>query len=76
MADKKPQKPYRAMALMTAITSYLVGPVLVGVLAGRWLDGYFDKSPLFMIIGLFLGLGSGIYGLIRLLGSYLGEDDS
>ncbi|OLO42276.1 hypothetical protein BTR23_03370 [Alkalihalophilus pseudofirmus] len=75
MSNKKAPKPYRAMALMTAITSYLVGPVIVGVLVGRWLDSFFDKSPLFMIIGLFLGLGSGIYGLIQLLGSYLGEDD-
>ncbi|WP_209123365.1 AtpZ/AtpI family protein [Alkalihalobacillus sp. BA299] len=76
MANQKPQKPYRAMALMTAITSYLVGPVVVGVLGGRWLDSYFNMSPLFMIIGLLLGLGSGVYGLIRLLGQFLGEDDS
>lgn len=74
MVNKKPDKQtFRAMAAMSAILSYLVGPVLVGVFGGKWVDHYFNTSPLFLIIGLFIGLAAGVYGLIRFIGSYLGD---
>ena len=76
MTDKKPEKSYKAMAISTSIISYLVGPVLVGLFGGRWIDGYFDTSPTFLVIGLLLGLATGVYGLIRLLKGFLGEDEN
>lgn len=76
MGSNKPNQSIKSIALMSTIISYLVGPVLVGILFGRWLDSLMGVQPLFLIIGLFLGLGSGIYGLVRLLSKYLGEDDS
>lgn len=67
-------KPFRAMALTSAVLSYLVGPILIGIFSGRWLDGQFETKPLFLIVGLLAGLAGGVYGLVRLLGEYLGDD--
>lgn len=64
----------KAMALYTTILSYLVGSILTGVFLGRWMDRLFDTFPLFLIIGLLLGLGGGVYGLVRLLHKFTGED--
>ena len=41
--------------------------VVLGVLAGRWLDARVDTSPLFALIGTFLGLAAALYGGYRML---------
>lgn len=42
-----------------------VGPVIVCLAAGIWLDRKFGTSPLFLLIGLFLGFGTGVYSVYR-----------
>lgn len=42
-----------------------VGPVIVCLVAGIWLDRKFGTSPLFLLFGLFLGFGTGIYSVYR-----------
>ncbi|MGR3766137.1 AtpZ/AtpI family protein [Rossellomorea sp. NS-SX7] len=64
---QKNQSPYKAMAIYTAILSQLVGSILVGIFLGRWVDQQADSAPLFLIIGLFLGLATGIYAMLRTL---------
>jgi ATP synthase protein I len=59
--------PFQAMALMSAILSQLVGSVLIGIFGGRWIDGQIGTEPLFLIIGLLLGLAAGIYAMMRLI---------
>ncbi|SFE61366.1 AtpZ/AtpI family protein [Alteribacillus iranensis] len=61
------KKPFQTMALTSAILSYLVGPLLIGLFGGKWLDGKAGTEPLFLIVGLLAGLGAGVYGLVRLL---------
>lgn len=68
------QKIWQAMSLSTTIASYLVGPLLVGLFGGKWLDGYLSTSPLFLIIGMLLGLATGVYGIFRTLKKFLGDD--
>lgn len=67
------KKPFQAMALTSAILSYLVGPLLIGVFGGKWLDSKAGTEPLFLIVGLFAGLGAGVYGLVSLLRD-IGDD--
>jgi ATP synthase protein I len=55
------------MAIYTAILSQLVGSILIGIFLGLWLDKEMDTAPLFLIIGLFLGLGTGVYAMMRLV---------
>lgn len=63
----KNRHPLQAMALMSAILSQLVGSILVGIFAGRWADRLWQTEPLFLIIGLLLGLATGTYAMIRLI---------
>ncbi|MCM3705389.1 MULTISPECIES: AtpZ/AtpI family protein [Bacillaceae] len=64
---QKDRNPFKAMALMSAILSQLVGSTLIGIFAGRWLDSKAATEPLFLLIGLFIGLGAGIYAMLRLI---------
>jgi ATP synthase protein I len=67
------RRPYKALGLMSAISAQLVGSILVGIFAGRWLDGTFETEPLFLIIGLLLGLGAGVYAMLRLIQQFSGD---
>lgn len=50
-----------------ALGSELAGGVLVPVLIGLWADHHFDTSPIFVLIGTFLGLGAVTVTLIRVV---------
>ncbi|MYL49500.1 hypothetical protein GLV98_08380 [Halobacillus litoralis] len=71
---KQTEPPFKAMALTSMITSQLAGGPLAGVFLGKWIDGHFSTEPIFLIIGLLLGLGAGTYGTIHLVRTYTGDD--
>ncbi|WP_409290692.1 AtpZ/AtpI family protein [Peribacillus sp. SCS-26] len=73
MSQKK-RHPLHAMALMSAILSQLVGSVVAGVFGGRWLDRTVNTEPLFLIIGLLLGLAAGTYSMLRTVRHYFSGD--
>ncbi|WP_456277442.1 AtpZ/AtpI family protein [Bacillus sp. AK128] len=64
---KNDRRPIQAMALYGAILSQLVGSILVGIFLGRWLDQSIGTFPLFLVIGLLIGLATGIYSMLRLV---------
>lgn len=70
---KRFRQTVRAIALMSTISSYLLGSILVGVFGGRWLDNYFETKSLFLIIGLFLGIGTGAFGVIMVVKHFFKE---
>jgi ATP synthase protein I len=71
------KRPYKAMALMSGILSQLVGSILIGLFGGKWLDETIGMDfPLFLIIGLFLGLAAGVYGMIRLISKFQGTGNN
>ncbi|MBI4348151.1 MAG: AtpZ/AtpI family protein [Elusimicrobia bacterium] len=39
--------------------------VVLGVFVGRWLDARWNTSPWFVLAGTILGVGVGLYNLIR-----------
>jgi ATP synthase protein I len=61
---KKDRNPYTAMALMSTILASLAGCTLLGVFGGKWLDQQWGTEPIFLIIGLFIGLAAGIYSML------------
>lgn len=67
---QKRSQPYKAYALMSGILAQLVGSILVGIFGGQWIDNKVGTFPLFLIIGLLLGLGTGVYAMIRLIRHY------
>ncbi|MBM7585257.1 F0F1-type ATP synthase assembly protein I [Bacillus pakistanensis] len=72
--SQKNRRPYQAMALYTAILSQLVGALLIGIFGGRWLDREIGTEPLFLIIGLLLGLATGIYAMLRTVRQFFSGD--
>ncbi|MBB6453955.1 F0F1-type ATP synthase assembly protein I [Salirhabdus euzebyi] len=70
----KSQYPFRAIALTSGILSNLAGSTLIGIFFGRWIDQKLSTEPLFLIIGLFIGLASGVYATIYLVKKYTGEE--
>ena len=39
--------------------------VIIGVLAGKWLDGYFGTFPWLLTLGIVFGFAAGIRAMIR-----------
>lgn len=71
---KNNRNPFQAMALTSAIVSQLVGSILIGIFAGKWLDSKWDTEPIFLIIGLFIGLAAGTYSMIVTIRKYNSGD--
>ncbi len=41
--------------------------LVLGIAGGVWLDSVVGRPPLFLLLGLFLGLGVGFWGLYKML---------
>ena len=55
-------------ALRLVGVGFFIGTcLLLGVIAGLWIDNKFDTKPIFMMIGLFLGLIVAGYGVYQML---------
>lgn len=59
------------LALFTEIGFILLVSTLAGALAGHWLDLQVGLNPLFLLIGLMLGLGAGSLAVYRLINRFL-----
>ncbi|MCA1040261.1 AtpZ/AtpI family protein [Bacillus infantis] len=71
---RKDRHPFQAMALMSAILSQLVGSILIGIFLGRWFDKVIGTEPLFLIIGLLIGLAAGTYAMLHLVRRFFTGD--
>lgn len=63
------------VALFSEIAFVLLATVLVGTLAGYWLDQRLGTLPLFLLVGFGLGTGSGAIACWRLTSRFLAEMD-
>lgn len=60
-------KTLRALSLVSGLGFSIAVCLVASVLAGHWLDDQFRTQPLFLIVGILLGLlgvGAMIYSLI------------
>lgn len=67
----KIDSPWRAITLVTLIGVDMAICVIAGVFLGKYLDGLFAASPLFLMLGLLAGLGMGVYSVYRIIRGYL-----
>lgn len=67
----KNDSPYRALGVVSAIGTDLAMCVLGGVYLGKWIDAAAGTSPAFLIVGLFVGLGVGIYSIMLLIKKFM-----
>lgn len=73
--ETKQRQLVRAFALMTTISAYFTGPLLVGIFAGQWLEARYDGSGLYLVGGMLLGLATGIFGIYRVIRQFYGDGD-
>jgi ATP synthase protein I len=59
-SDSEPLKPLPSAGAFLGMGTSVAGCVAVGVFAGVWLDGRAHTSPLFLVVGLLLGLASAV----------------
>ncbi len=52
---------------------YVSGSIILGVVAGRWLDSKFSSEPLWLIVGLVLGVVTAFYGVYVMLRPFLDD---
>lgn len=57
----------RYMALGTSISTGFIAPVVLGILAGRWLDGHFGSGQWFSLAGVLLGLALGVTSVVQII---------
>lgn len=46
---------------------FIGGSIVLGVIAGRWLDGKLDSGSAWTIVGLILGIMVAFYGVYNML---------
>lgn len=52
---------------------YISGVIILGVLAGRWLDDKLGSEPFWLVVGLVLGLAGAFYGVYAMLRPFFGD---
>ena len=52
---------------LVGVGFFIGSSIVLGVVAGRWLDSKFDIEPILVIVGLILGLVVAAYGVFRML---------
>ena len=63
------------IALFSEIGFVILVSTLAGSLAGHWLDLQLGVNPLFLLIGLLLGMGGGARVVYRLITRFLATFD-
>lgn len=69
-SERKPGEfsPWQGLSLLGSLGFVVAASIVLGIVAGVYLDQKWNTKPLFTLIGLFLGLGAagfGGYELVR-----------
>lgn len=75
MEPRNQSEGLSAMVLVTMISGELAGSVLLGVFLGRLGDNFLHTTPLFLIIGILLGLAAGVYSVKATLDWFYGQEN-
>lgn len=65
------ENPWHAVALVSVISVDLAVFTLIGIWLGNKLDATFTTAPLFLIIGLLLGLAAGTFSVTKIVKKYI-----
>ena len=61
---------------LVGVGFYIVVCLLSGTFGGMWLDGKLNTRPLFVLLGLFLGLAVAAFGVYQMLLPLLSNHDN
>jgi len=70
-----PERAWGYFALFSEIGLVLLVTVLVGVLGGYWVDQQLRTLPIFVLVGLFVGLAAGARAVYQLISRFLATFD-
>ena len=59
------KKGLENLALITQVGISMVTPILVGLYIGKKLDDWLNKSPLFLLIFIIIGIGASFTNLFK-----------
>lgn len=69
--------PWWARGLQFAGIGWFIAiAIVLGTLGGVWLDRRLDVAPLFLLIGLALGVSVGFYGTYRMVMTFLTDTNA
>lgn len=71
--DSNQFKVMKALALSSTIGTSFAICVYLGYYIGNYFDNKFGTEPWLLLVGIFLGLGIGIWGTIQLITSFWKE---
>ena len=58
---------------LTGVGFFIAACILLGTFVGLWLDGKLNTKPLFMIVGLLVGLLVAFYGVYQMIRPLMGN---
>jgi len=58
---------WQAALRLVGVGWYVGGCIVLGVLAGLWLDNKWNTEPILVIVGLILGITIAFYGVYRMI---------
>jgi ATP synthase protein I len=64
-------KSWVAALGLSGIGFFIAGSIILGVLGGLWLDNKLNSEPVFLIVGLILGIAVAFYGVYNMLRPFL-----
>ncbi len=70
MNKKPPPSVWESLALVGQLGFIIAIPLALGAFVGNYLDSLTHQSILFLMLGLLLGLITGIYGAYRLFARF------
>ncbi|HEY32201.1 MAG TPA: AtpZ/AtpI family protein [Dehalococcoidia bacterium] len=56
---------------MLGVGFFVAGSIILGVVGGNWLDSKLNSEPLWLIVGLLLGIVVAFYGVYAMLRPFL-----
>jgi F0F1-type ATP synthase assembly protein I len=66
---------WRGALRLIGVGWYIAACIILGVMAGLWLDGKLSTKPWLMLLGLSLGLGCAFWGVYRMLFQVTKEEE-
>lgn len=65
--------PWLPMLPLFGMGFYIAIAIILGIWGGHWLDGKMNTSPLWLIIGLFLGIAVAALGVYNMIKPFMDE---
>ena len=63
--------PWLTMLSLLGMGFYIAIAIVLGIWGGHWLDGKFNTGPLWLIIGLILGIAVAALGVFNMLKPFI-----